>query len=768
MRQPSDAPFLASLVLRWPALVIVAILLLTGGFGYFSTQGTTVDANTFDNETTEVLDLLDAEFGDQQAVLQLIVTAEDGIRGGAALEAAIDIKQAVLTGAQSGSLADPQGNQPIIAYSDGVEMAADNAGIEPDSLTDDELAALYDTAAEQAPAEIQRLLDSLIADQQQPESGLILVFQDTTGLDSDQVTAAQRDMGDLVAALDLPAGVTVEPFSLELLINDQDIGAEVGQLFGTALLGIMIVLAIVYWVRPQAGARWLVTRRTLADVAITLGVIVMSVIWMRGIGTLLGPGYADLIGPFSPQTDVVPILLVGLGVDFGVHMLARYRDELGAGHSPNTAYRTSAATIGVTLAVATVATAIGFLTNLTSPVEFIQTLGALAAIGVTSAFLITLTFLAAIRILLDRRAERGNKLPAASLAGQSQQRLPRAAQRAVWFAQRAPLRVLAAALLLTAAGAYGFTQLDARFDRTDFVPQNAPQLATLQQLEEQFGGGLEESTQVLLRGDLSTPEAQSALEESLSRAEQIDAVDAVRGEPEINDEGSIGRVDLLTNARLSGALDLSDDLIAAFAPLRDIGVETVPASIEKAQAELTEQISGTQARSLTIALAAATLLLIGFYWRTERRPLLGIVALMPAAIVLSWTFGTMALTGIPLNPVTATLTALSIGIAVPFTVYIVSRFLEERRHHEAIEALRRTLRRTGGPLAGSTVTTAIGFGILITSSLLPFKQLGYIIVYVLIFSMIVSLFVLPSLLVLWDRWNNHAPSRHVSAPKPKE
>lgn len=39
----------------------------------------------------------------------------------------------------------------------------------------------------------------------------------------------------------------------------------------------------------------------------------------------------------------------------------------------------------------------------------------------------------------------------------------------------------------------------------------------------------------------------------------------------------------------------------------------------------------------------------------------------------------MALTGIPLNPVTATLAALSIGIGVPFTIHVTSRFLRGAR-----------------------------------------------------------------------------------------
>jgi multidrug efflux pump subunit AcrB len=41
--------------------------------------------------------------------------------------------------------------------------------------------------------------------------------------------------------------------------------------------------------------------------------------------------------------------------------------------------------------------------------------------------------------------------------------------------------------------------------------------------------------------------------------------------------------------------------------------------------------------------------------------------------------------------------------------------------------------------------------VLITSTLVPFEQLGYVIVYAIAYSLVAAVLVLPSLLVLWDR-----------------
>jgi len=55
--------------------------------------------------------------------------------------------------------------------------------------------------------------------------------------------------------------------------------------------------------------------------------------------------------------------------------------------------------------------------------------------------------------------------------------------------------------------------------------------------------------------------------------------------------------------------------------------------------------------------------------------------------------------------------------------------------------------------AGSAFTTMAGFGILITSRLVPFQQMGQVTVYAVGLSLVAAILVLPSLLALWERWH---------------
>lgn len=815
---------LAALVSARPGLVVAVSILLTLAIGALAPFAVNDDSVAVDNELTAAQDVIDESFGDTGAVTQIVVTRDDGgdIRTVDALQLTRDLTAAIEDGDLSEALVSEGGQPPIASFLGGADQALTQAPIDLDDLDDADVPRLQAEALDQLPPQVAGLFDGLLASEDTPTAGLLLVFTDGTTVDPQAVAevegdtsgeepgalAQQRQLAEVVAAVDVPAGYTVETFSFGLLLTSTDIGPEIGRLFGTALLIILLVLAVVYWVRPEAGMRRRLGRRTAADVALTLAVIVFAVVWMQGLGVLLGPGFAGLIGPFSPQTQIVPILIVGLGVDFAIHLLARYRAEVGDGATPDAAWATGSRTVGLTLLLCTGATAIGFLTNLASPVEFLATLGVLAAVGIVAAFGLTMTFLPAARLLLDRRAQRLGRLPGAALAAQSSSRLPRLVGRTAWLAERAPVPTLLVATLAVVAGGYGFTQLDSTFELTDFVPQDEPLLATFEVLEERFDGGFDETTEVLVRGDLDQPAAHDALVGAVAATADVDGVQTLGDAPDatsvvsvltgaldddqvgqalrdlgvaedgtvaedtdvtavyelllsdvdgaeevlaVRDGTVVSRVTLRTSAGQAGAAPLAGALTQTFAPVADAGVAVTPTSPQIVQASLAEEIEDSQIVSLLIALSAAMALLVMHFTLAVRRPVVGVLTVLPVGLVLALTFGAMAATGIPLNPVTATLAALSIGIGVPFTIHVTSRWLEERTRGGVDGALRRTLTSTGGALAGSALTTAIGFGILVTSTLTPFEQLGYVIVFAIVSSLIAAVLVLPSLLALYDR-----------------
>jgi uncharacterized protein len=282
----------------------------------------------------------------------------------------------------------------------------------------------------------------------------------------------------------------------------------------------------VYWVKPGQGSRIVPgTRRTVADILLTMLTIVMAIVWMNGIGVLLGPGFLGWIGAMNDVSQIVPVLLIGLGVDYAIHMTSRYREELAAGGSVRDATGRAINTVGVALVLATVTTAVGFLTNVFNPVPALTDFGVLAAVGIGSAFLLMLTFVPAVRLLLDGRAERGGRLPREAMTRTSERLLPDLMARTAVLAERAPVPTLLVTVLLGGLlGGWGLSQLEVRFSFTDFVSDEAPAAVTMDTIIERFGGGFGESTDVLVTGEVATAEVHNALVGAVEDLAEVDDV----------------------------------------------------------------------------------------------------------------------------------------------------------------------------------------------------------------------------------------------------
>jgi len=202
------------------------------------------------------------------------------------------------------------------------------------------------------------------------------------------------------------------------------------------------------------------------------------------------------------------------------------------------------------------------------------------------------------------------------------------------------------------------------------------------------------------------------------------------------------------------AAELSEGLNTAFAVTADAGLESVSTSAFIINNLVIQSLTDSQLSSLLLTMGAALLLLVINFFFESRRPMLGVITTVPVVVVVILVFGIMAALGIPFGPVTATISALGIGIGIPYMIHVTHRYLEERLvWPDENEAIEQTLTHTGGALAGSAVTTMLGFGILITSTTIPFRQFGFVLAYTILLALLAAVLVLPSMLVLWDRWH---------------
>ncbi len=856
--------FFSSAATKRPVITILVVLLLTGFFGYMAGQAEEL-STSFGGELDTPEIQAQSKLGDyfqtsgSQSVFQIIMSGEDVLTVDGYL-AWQEIQKAVTESEIYPYLVKDQGGA-VQGFFAPVDFAkAFNPSLNVSAMSDDQFKQLYNQANSQMPAEFKAFASALLSSTYDEElttatAGLAIVtidssmiVQDFGGSDGAFIEQPRMEVALADALNQISVGnIKVSGFSFGLLLGNEgdDFLEEIGILFGQAFLIILVVLAYIFFIRPRKGFNILKSgRRTFSDLLLSLGAILLSIGWMQGAGTILGPGYLDIIGAPNQVSQIAPIILIGLGVDYAIHFTSRYREEIGSGNTVSGSATSTLKSVGIALTLATLATIVGFLTNIVSPLPELKDFGILVSAGIFFAFFLVMTFVPAIRTLLDRRAEKKENINVDAFSSSGDSVLNKIAASSGIIPKKLKIFALILLFAISGYGYFSFTNLETIFEFTDFLPEDDPVVQTLGLLTDEFGGGFGETTSVLIEGDdLATPEAHNALIASinnLSEKENIvvyagnvaaESVVATLGQllapqgaapgappamPDMALLGSLGSfgVDLMsgaqgidalkvketgdvqglyeylvdldseaflatlyfnednvvtaqqvritTSAGSLGAAQLRDDIYDAFQPMSSLGISIAATNDAIVTQSVSDLISESQFQSLIFAILASMIFLILYYLIDIRKPFLGVITILPVVAIVMGTYLGMYFLDIPLNPVTSTLSGLAIGIGVPFVIHVTNRFRETLLITDSpVDAVRTTLKTTGGSLFGSAFTTMAGFGILMTSSLKPFQQMGQVVVVALGFALVASILILPTLLVFWANYHNKKTAKSL-------
>ena len=856
--------FFSSAATKRPVITILVVLLLTGFFGYMAGQAeelSTSFGGELDTPEIQASSKLGEYFqtSGSQSVFQIIISGEDVLTVDGYL-AWQEINKAVSESEIYPYLVKDQGGA-VQGFFGPVDFAkAFNPAINVAAMSDEQFKQLYNQANGQMPEEFKAFASALLSstydeDLTTASAGLAivtidssLIVQDFGGSDGAFIEQPRMEvaLADSLNEISI-GGIKVSGFSFGLLLGNEgdDFLEEIGILFGQAFLIILVVLAYIFFIRPRKGFNILKSgRRTFSDLFLSLGAILLSIGWMQGAGTILGPGYLDIIGAPNQVSQIAPIILIGLGVDYAIHFTSRYREEIGSGNTIAGSTTSTLKSVGVALTLATLATIVGFLTNIVSPLPELKDFGILVSTGIFFAFFLVMTFVPAIRTLLDKRAENKNKINNDAFSSSGESVLNKVAASSGIIPKKLKLVALILLFSISGYGYYSFTNLETIFEFTDFLPEDDPVVQTLGLLTEEFGGGFGETTSVLIEGDdLATPDVHNALIESInnlaekenivvyagnvaaesvigtvgqlmvpqgaapgappampdmeligtlgsygvdlmSGAQGIDALKVkdtgnvqglyeylVESDPESflanlyfneNNKVTAQQVRITTSAGSLGAAQLRDDIYEAFQPMSTLGVSIAATNDAIVTQSVSDLISESQFQSLIFAILASMIFLVLYYMIDIRKPFLGVITILPVVAIVMGTYLGMYFLDIPLNPVTSTLSGLAIGIGVPFVIHVTNRFRETLLVADSpVDAVRTTLKTTGGSLFGSAFTTMAGFGILMTSSLKPFQQMGQVVVVALGFALVASILILPTLLVFWANYHNKKTAKSL-------
>lgn len=125
----------------------------------------------------------------------------------------------------------------------------------------------------------------------------------------------------------------------------------------------------------------------------------------------------------------------------------------------------------------------------------------------------------------------------------------------------------------------------------------------------------------------------------------------------------------------------------------------------------------------------------------------GLLSLVPNIIPIAIVFGVMGLFDIPLNPGTATVAVIAIGIAIDDTIHLLSTYAQEsRRTPDRALAIRRTLAHQAIPAVSTSIALMAGFLVLQGSTFAIIAQFGLLAAIAMIAALVADLIVTPVLM----------------------
>jgi predicted RND superfamily exporter protein len=298
-----------------------------------------------------------------------------------------------------------------------------------------------------------------------------------------------------------------------------------------AFIMVILVLVLVF--------------RSGMDMLFSLVALVLGILWMYGFGTALGFS-------FNPMTIVVPVLIVGLGIDYGIHLTMRHREELKRGTDIEGAVSNTIKHVGMALLLVTITTCAAFLSSIASPMAPIRDFGIIAAIGMVSCFFTMVTFVPACLHIRDTRKAR--KLQIREMQGSIKPRnknskktgetaLDRGISAGAVAAEKHPGVVIVVVAMISFGAVYSAINLETTFDFTDFLPDNLEITDDLDYLMNEFavGGGEAAEVQVLVEGDIADPNLLRNLNDTITEMADDEHVLKVDGIPTVSSVLSVLR-----------------------------------------------------------------------------------------------------------------------------------------------------------------------------------------------------------------------------------
>ncbi|MDA8268820.1 MAG: MMPL family transporter [Actinomycetota bacterium] len=202
---------------------------------------------------------------------------------------------------------------------------------------------------------------------------------------TDAIGTLRTDVATAVAGTDLRAGVTG---SAAQSVDQQQAGKKANSIVAVATIALILVLLLLIFRSP---------------IVALLPVIILAIVSQMATGLIASASQAFHLNVDSTVTAMLIVVLFGVGTDYVLFLLFRYRERLRSGEPSDIAMINAISRVGPAIATAAGAVIIAFLALTLSSLSLFRSLGPALAIAVATTLFAGLTLVPAVVSLIGTR-----------------------------------------------------------------------------------------------------------------------------------------------------------------------------------------------------------------------------------------------------------------------------------------------------------------------------------------------------------------------------
>lgn len=540
---------------------------------------------------------------------------------------------------------------------------------------------------------------------------------------------------------------------------------------------------------PMAGVvlmimLWVFFRQAIFVIAPMIVAMVAVIVTM---GTMIGMGYSIHI-----MSSMIPIFLMPIAVVNSVHILSEFYDRYRQTPDVPQVLSQVMGHLFKPMIYTSLTTMIGFGSLALTPIPPVQTFGLFVALGVFISWLVTILFIPAFLMSLNKE-----KLTAKiqQSRAESESKLGNFLPKFGQFGLRQSQPILFITLILFGASAYGISQIQINDNPVNWFKDGEKIRIADTVMNRHFAG----TYMAFLRFNgeaevMKEPEVATWIEGLQTELEQQDTVGtttsyvdlvkrvnwAMHDEdpawdvvPQSREEiaqylflfGMSGNPRDLDHfldydqksstlwMQLSSGDNQSMQHVEAVAEAY-MAANPMPHGLSREWAGLTyintvwqDKMVGGMLESLLGAFVMVALLMLVLF----RSVVWSLLAILPLTVTIVFSYGFIGFIGKNYDMPVAVLSALALGLSVDFAIHFIARYRETRQRHANMDAaMNEMFGESARALAKNALIVSIGFTPLLFAPLIPYVTVGVLLASIMALSWLTTILLLPALIRLFN------------------